>query len=172
MSLSNGPYMDFISGLPIAKASASSFSVGTGGAYIPALSRGITLDTASTVTCSGMTAGSTYYIYLYMTSDGVVSVEYSTTAPVTYFGTAQNKNGDTTRRLIGSFVAASATDPGTPKGLLNTAYATAAQGTKADTAIQSDAASTSMVSTIWVGTQAQYNAITTPVATTLYIING
>ena len=62
----------------------------------------------------------------------------------------------------------------------NAAFATAAQGAKADTAVQPADLTASLagkaagvgVSTVWAGSQAAYDAIGTPDPNTLYFVTG
>lgn len=93
---------DYITGLQLVWNSTTSISVTTGAAYIQSLGR-LSLP-ASTMTLSGLslTASTMYHVYLYENS-GTPTIEAVTTAPVSYYGTAYAKTGDTSRRYLGSF---------------------------------------------------------------------
>lgn len=59
---------------------------------------------------------------------------------------------------------------GTAAATNATAYATAAQGAKADTAVQGTSPTGTATTIIWTGSAAEYSAIGTPDAATLYIV--
>lgn len=92
----------YIDGLKMVWNSATSISVTSGAAFIPALSK--CLPSLTTLTLSGLvlTASTWYHVYLYSNA-GVPAIECVTTAPAAaYVGTARAKTGDTSRRYIGS----------------------------------------------------------------------
>lgn len=92
----------YIDGLRLTWNSASSLSVSTGSAYIPA--SGIVINSNSMITKSSLSlaASTWYHIYLFLNS-GVPDIEIVTTAPSSaYFGSARTKSGDTSRRYIWS----------------------------------------------------------------------
>lgn len=96
---------DFITGLRMDYVSATAVSVSSGAAYIPSSSS--TLNVPSTITKSSLSlsANSWYHLYLYSNS-GTPDIEVSLTAPAAtaYFGIARVKNGDNSRRYIGSIL--------------------------------------------------------------------
>jgi hypothetical protein len=92
-----------ISGLIPSRPAPTSLTFSTGTAYIPGLSRRVTVT--SDITLSGLTLAASvwHYAYLYENA-GVAAVELVTTAPsAPYMGTARTKTGDTSRRFIGAF---------------------------------------------------------------------
>lgn len=92
---------DMISGLKLIWNSATSISVDKGSAYIPGSSS--LVQVAATITKSSLSLSNNtwYHAYLYLNS-GTADVEIVTTAPASYFGTAYQKTGDSTRRYVGS----------------------------------------------------------------------
>lgn len=92
---------DYISGLKMVWNSNTSISVGTGSAYIPALSRTCQVNAALTLSSLSLSASTWYHVYLYENA-GTPTIECVTTAPVAYQGTASQKTGDNTRRYLGS----------------------------------------------------------------------
>lgn len=94
--------IDFIRGLKMIWVSATSVSVSTGEAVIPATSK---LEiVSSTLTLSGLSlsASTNYHVYLFDVA-GTPTIECVATAPAApYQGTARAKTGDTTRRYVGS----------------------------------------------------------------------
>ncbi|WP_333628266.1 hypothetical protein [Stenotrophomonas cyclobalanopsidis] len=96
---------DFITGLRMTYVSANSFSVSSGAAFIPAASNVLNVPSAITKASLSLVANSWYHLYLYSNS-GAPDIEVSTVAPATsaYFGVARTKNGDTSRRYVGSIL--------------------------------------------------------------------
>lgn len=97
---------DYITGLKISFVSTTSISVGIGSAYVD----GDILTVSSPIAVSSITAvDDIYHVYLYDNS-GTPAIELSTTDPGSsaYFGTARTKNGDTSRRYLGSILCTSA----------------------------------------------------------------
>lgn len=96
-------YVDqmYINGLKLSWVSNTQISVGTGACYTLA-SGGIGEATASTTLTPTLAANTRYYVYAANVS-GVLSYQVSSTAPVVYRGTAQQKTGDSSYRMIGSF---------------------------------------------------------------------
>lgn len=78
-------------------------TIGPGLAYMPS-SRRLTMDTAWTAVVTATSAWRHFYVYLDTSTDpATATIEASTTVPsATYFGTARTKNGDTSRRYLGS----------------------------------------------------------------------
>lgn len=90
-----------ISGLKMTRAGVNVVTVGTGAAHIPGTNRIASLAAPVSKTVSGP-ASSWLHGYIFE-SDGVVDVEWVTTAPAApYFGSARSKSGDSSRRYIGS----------------------------------------------------------------------
>jgi hypothetical protein len=97
---------NYKTGLKISFVSTTQISVGTGEAWI----NNEVLTVASALTSGAITAADDlYHVYLYNNS-GTVAIEVSTTDPAStpYFGTAYTKNGDTTRRYLGSILTTAA----------------------------------------------------------------
>lgn len=93
---------DYISGLKMVWNSANSLSVTSGAAYISSLGRVVRLGAPANLAGLVLTASTWYHLYLYLNA-GAPAVECVSTAPAApYYGTAQNKTGDTSRRYIGS----------------------------------------------------------------------
>ncbi len=92
---------DFITGLQLERASATSIKVKKG---VAALESGGLVQVAADLTISPTLGASTWYhVYLYISSN-VATIEAVTTAPASpYFGTARSKTGVNTRRYVGSF---------------------------------------------------------------------
>lgn len=98
----------YITGIIPSRPTNNSLVFSTGTAYVPGLSRRVTITSAITLSGLALTAATWYYAYLYDNA-GVAAVELVTTAPSTaYMGTARTKTGDTTRRFIGSFKSTNA----------------------------------------------------------------
>ena len=99
----------YIDGLQMVWNSATSISVTSGTAYIPAL--GNVLVSNATLTLSGLslTASTWYHVYLYSNA-GTPAIECVTTAPVLYYGTAYQKAGDSSRRYVGSVLTDASTN--------------------------------------------------------------
>jgi hypothetical protein len=90
----------YIEGLIPKWISATSISLSSGAAYMPAA--GKVMVVASDLTLSGLTltAATWYYLYLYDNA-GVAAIELSDVAPADpYNGTARTKTGNNTRRFI------------------------------------------------------------------------
>lgn len=101
-----GVNTDYITGLKISYVSTTSISIGIGAAYVD----GDVLTISSPISVTSITAvDDIYHVYLYDNS-GTPAIELSTTDPASaaYFGTARTKNGDTTRRYLGSVLCTSA----------------------------------------------------------------
>lgn len=92
---------DFISGLLLGWVSSTQVSISPGLCRMPDGSL-LELSASTTLTLSSPAASTQYHVYGFG-SAGALSIEISSTAPVVYRNTAQNKNGDTTRRYLGSF---------------------------------------------------------------------
>lgn len=93
----------YIEGLRLIRPSATALTITTGAAYIPSLGRVVRLSADVALTGLALAASTWYHAYLYVNA-GVASVELVTTAPAAaaYNGTARTKNGDTSRRYVGS----------------------------------------------------------------------
>lgn len=92
----------YIDGLSMEWVSGTSLRVTSGAAFIPG--RGSALELPSAVTKSGLSlaADTWYHVYLFDNA-GNADVEVVTTAPgAPYIGTARTKDGDDSRRYIGS----------------------------------------------------------------------
>lgn len=82
-------------------------TVDTGTAYLPDNTR-IIVTAPMLVTLSAPVAGTWYHAYVFQASSGVAGFEVVTDAPSTpYAGTARTKQGDVTRRYVGSIVIGS-----------------------------------------------------------------
>lgn len=96
---------NYITGLKLSWASSTTITVGTGEAYV----NGVIVAVSSPITSGTITAADDiYHVYLYNNS-GSAAIEVSTTDPATspYSGTAYTKNGDTSRRYLGSVLCTS-----------------------------------------------------------------
>jgi hypothetical protein len=97
----------YIQGLEMLWVSATAFTVSTGSAYVPGLSKVVTLSSASNIT--GFTGAANTFFYVYLTEiTGTPTIEFSTTVPVIATGTSYTKTGDTTRRLVGQVLTGAA----------------------------------------------------------------
>jgi|GEM_PF-1136123 len=96
---------DFITGLRMDYVSATAVSVSSGAAYIPSSSSILNVPATITKSSLSLAANSWHHLYLY-SNGGTPDIEVSSTAPATaaYFGTARTKNGDTSRRYVGSIL--------------------------------------------------------------------
>ncbi|MGY2337990.1 hypothetical protein ACW9HW_01925 [Pseudomonas sp. SDO5532_S415] len=92
-----------ISGLQMVYAGRTSLTIGSGSAYIPSLGKIVELSADKALTSMALAATAWHHVYLYENA-GVADIEVSGAAPVRYFGTAYHKNGDTSRRYLGSFL--------------------------------------------------------------------
>lgn len=93
----------YIDGLILKYVGTNALTVTTGSAYIPSVGANVNLTADFAFVGMTLSASTWYHLYLFLNS-GVPSVEFVTTAPsATYNGWARTKNGDTTRRYIGSF---------------------------------------------------------------------
>lgn len=93
----------YIEGLLIEWLSGSSIRVTSGACNVPGVA---TLTFPTAVTKSGLSLGSSAWghVYAYINS-GTPDIEISTTAPsAPYSGKARTKNGDTSRRYLGSIL--------------------------------------------------------------------
>lgn len=90
-----------ISGFKISYVSPNSISVSSGFA---SLANGVNLHSQSNILKSGLslTQFNWYHIYVFYSSPSVADIELSLVEPTSYFGTAKHKQGDTSRRYIGS----------------------------------------------------------------------
>lgn len=97
---------DRISGFKINYVSPDSVSVSSGSA---SLANGIDLYSPSQILKSGLslTQFNWYHIYVFYSSPSVPDIELSLAEPVAYYGTAKHKQGDTSRRYLGSVRAGS-----------------------------------------------------------------
>jgi len=94
----------YIDGLNLIWNSGTSISVTSGSAYIESL--GAVVNAPATLTLSGLSlaASTWYHVYLYLNS-GIPEIECVTTDPATaYSGNARSKEGDTSRRYLGSAI--------------------------------------------------------------------
>ncbi|QHJ80687.1 MAG: hypothetical protein [Caudoviricetes sp.] len=92
-----------ISGLVMGYVSPSTISISPGSAWIPSLLSPISLQSAVNVNVSSVSGSSWGHLYIYQNSSGQPAVEVSLTAPsAPYAGFARTKQGDTSRRYIGS----------------------------------------------------------------------
>jgi hypothetical protein len=91
----------FITGLRVEYVSATQYRVTSGQCYIPAAGAVSELAANSTRTPS-IGANTWYYVYA-INVGGNLSFEESTTVPIVYRGTAKQKTGDASRRLVGAF---------------------------------------------------------------------
>lgn len=97
----------YITGFKMNWVSSSALTLGNGSAYIP--SSGDVLRASSPIAKTGLSlsASTLYYCYVFDNA-GTPDFELSTTAPdAAYSGTARTKNGDTSRRYVGSVVTGS-----------------------------------------------------------------
>jgi len=93
--------LNALSGLKMLRVSGTALTIESGYAVLP---DGTLINVASAITKSSLSlsGNSWYHIYLYLNS-GAPDVEIVTTAPASpYFGVARTKNGNTSRRYIGS----------------------------------------------------------------------
>lgn len=92
-----------ITGFNLIWLSATGISASPGIAWVPSLSQLVRSD--STISKTGLTlsASTFYYVYVYLNS-GTPDIEISTTVPAFYFNKSSTKNGDTSRRFVGSFL--------------------------------------------------------------------
>lgn len=90
----------YIEGIELSFVSSTAFNVTTGSAYVPGLGKVVTLP--SNVNITGFTGTASTFYYVYLTEiTGTPTIEYSSTAPTIYSGTAYTKTGDSSRRLVG-----------------------------------------------------------------------
>lgn len=90
-----------IDGLQMQWVSGSAVTVGSGAAYIAGLGRVLRVSNAIALTGLVLTASTWYHLYLYL-NNGAPAVECVTTSPTAYNGVAAQKNGDASRRYLGS----------------------------------------------------------------------
>lgn len=88
----------------------SNFTVKAGAAYVPGLGRILNVPSDITGPSGTFAASTWYYVYLYDNA-GTPAVEFSTTVPTNYKGTAWTKTGDNTRRLVDAFKTATGGSP-------------------------------------------------------------
>lgn len=93
-----------ICGFKMTYVSPNSISVSSGSA---ALANGINLYSKNSISKSGLSLSqfNWYHIYVFYSNPTTVDIEISLVEPVQYFGTAKNKNGDTSKRYIGTIRA-------------------------------------------------------------------
>lgn len=98
--------LKYIDGFELSVAGAT-LTVQPGSTY---LADGTLLETATTrtITLSGLTAGTWYHVYGYISSGTTLAVELSSTAPVAIVTGGYQKTGDATRRYLGSILASGA----------------------------------------------------------------
>ena len=113
----NGGLQYFLSGLKIMRQSAGKIAIDTGAAYIPSLGRILQVPVVIVANLpTNMLAGYLYHIYLYPIGSGASAtpaIEFVIAPngpPVAYAYPAYMKQGDNSRRYMGSILAASATD--------------------------------------------------------------
>lgn len=83
-------------------------TVDTGTTYLPDGTR-IIVTAPMLVTLSAPTANTWYHAYIFQAPSGVAGFEVTTDAPsATYAGTARTKQGDTSRRYVGSLYVGNA----------------------------------------------------------------
>ncbi len=83
--------------------SGSTLSLSPGVAFIQSTGKLLAVTAALSKVLSGMTPNTWYHVYLFAKADGAPDFEVVTTAPsAVYFGTARTKNGDNSRRYVGS----------------------------------------------------------------------
>jgi hypothetical protein len=92
-----------ISGLGLVYSGTKSVTVTAGSAYVESLGRVVTLAADTNLTGITTTNSAHHFVYLYE-SAGAGAIEVSTTVPVKTAGTAYNKTGDTSRRLLGALL--------------------------------------------------------------------
>ena len=98
-----------ISGLRVSRPSVNSIAVSVGSAYIPSSGKSIFLSSPITKTGISVAANTWLHGYLFESSPGIIDVEWVTTAPsAPYSITARTKNGDPSRRYIGSVKSSTA----------------------------------------------------------------
>lgn len=105
--MATNPRNSYISGMTLSSsADRLTLSIGPGVCYLPTPNGTgrMATDNATTVTLQQPSANTWQHVYAYLSDDvGTVGLEASTTPPsVTYQGTARTKNGDATRRYLGS----------------------------------------------------------------------
>ena len=92
-----------INGLVMGYVSPSTISISPGSAWIPSLLSPISVQSVINVNVSSVSGSQWGHLYLYQNSSGQSAVEVSLTAPSQpYAGFARTKQGDTSRRYIGS----------------------------------------------------------------------
>ncbi|WP_242487273.1 hypothetical protein [Pseudomonas sp. TH15] len=95
----------YIDGLVLEFVSLTSIKIKAGSAFVPALNRTVTLAADKTIS-PALSASAFHHAYLYENA-GAGDIEISSTAlPTAYFGSANQKTGDASRRYIGSFLTA------------------------------------------------------------------
>lgn len=94
-----------IDGLSIVYVGNKAIDITAGSCYIPGGTNNSFIS-PSTISLTGQTvlASTMYHVYVYYSS-GTPSAEISTSSPVSYFGAARQKTGDTTRRYIGTILS-------------------------------------------------------------------
>jgi len=90
-----------IEGLKLQYVGSQAVTVSSGEAYIPGAAAIVQVAAAIAKTGLVLTANTIYHVYLFL-NGSTPDIEFSTTAPVAYRGTACNKTGDTSRRYLGS----------------------------------------------------------------------
>ncbi len=88
---------------------ANALTVGPGSAYLPGTGALAESSSALTIALAGLTSGTFYHVYLYLSSAGVPTLELSSSAPVSAATGGFAKTGDTSRRYLGSVLANGAT---------------------------------------------------------------
>lgn len=99
------PAPDYISGLFVNCYDGVNLTVSPGACYIPSTGTIQRFDSTMSLTVSGTTQMTWYHLYVYTSGTNSGTLELLTTAPVSYFGTARQLTGNTSRRYLGSFRA-------------------------------------------------------------------
>src|SRR5215218_10191350 len=102
-NITNPVQPDYITGLSLDWVANNQFRVNTGGCYTPGAGNLGTITSASTITTTGLSASTFYYVYA-IVSGSTLTFEYNSTVPVGYYANAKQKTGDNTRRYLGSFL--------------------------------------------------------------------
>lgn len=90
-------------GLGMEYVGPAAVRVTSGSAWIPSLQRAVEVPSALTLSGLSLTPSTWYHLFLYM-NGATPAIEAVTTVPAApYSGTARAKNGDPSRRYIGSF---------------------------------------------------------------------
>lgn len=93
---------DYISGLYIRWVSGTEVHVDSGQAYIPSVGTAIRVASPIELDSLSLSSNTWYHVYVY-DDNGTPSAEIVTTVPDTpYLGTARTKQGDNSRRYVGS----------------------------------------------------------------------